>query len=62
MLPSHLQPVGCGCADAAGCATGAACVGAERVNHETMEKFAEALSATGFNRNAFVACYGIHRF
>jgi len=37
----------------------AACVGAERVNHETMEKFAHALSATGFSKNAFVACYGM---
>ncbi|MBV1905410.1 MAG: fatty acyl-AMP ligase [Pseudomonadales bacterium] len=37
----------------------AACVGAERVNHETMDQFANALRDTGFNKNAFVACYGM---
>lgn len=37
----------------------AACVGAEQINPEPLQQFAEALQPCGFDRNAFVACYGM---
>jgi len=37
----------------------AACVGAERINPEPLEEFAAILQPSGFDRNAFVACYGM---
>ena len=37
----------------------AACVGAERINPEPLEEFANILQPSGFDRNAFVACYGM---
>jgi len=37
----------------------AACVGAERINPEPLREFAEILAPSGFDRNAFVACYGM---
>jgi len=36
-----------------------ACVGAERINPEPLEKFADILKPSGFDQNAFVACYGM---
>jgi fatty-acyl-CoA synthase len=37
----------------------AACVGAERINPEPLQTFAEILRPSGFDQNAFVACYGM---
>lgn len=37
----------------------AACVGAERINPEPLQEFADILEPSGFDRNAFVACYGM---
>ena len=37
----------------------AACVGAERINPEPLEEFATILEPCGFDRKAFVACYGM---
>jgi fatty-acyl-CoA synthase len=37
----------------------AACVGAERINPEPLQTFADILQPSGFDRNAFVACYGM---
>ena len=37
----------------------AACVGAERINPEPLAEFANILKPSGFDRNAFVACYGM---
>ena len=37
----------------------AACVGAERINPEPLQTFAEILEPSGFDQNAFVACYGM---
>ncbi len=37
----------------------AACVGAERINPEPLREFADILAPSGFDRNAFVACYGM---
>ena len=37
----------------------AACVGAERINPEPLHEFAEILKPSGFDENAFVACYGM---
>ncbi len=37
----------------------AACVGAERINPEPLEEFAAILEPSGFDKNAFVACYGM---
>jgi fatty-acyl-CoA synthase len=37
----------------------AACVGAERINPEPLQEFAEILQPSGFDENAFVACYGM---
>jgi fatty-acyl-CoA synthase len=37
----------------------AACVGAERINPEPLEQFADILQPSGFDRRAFVACYGM---
>ncbi len=37
----------------------AACVGAERINPEPLEEFANILKPSGFDQNAFVACYGM---
>ncbi|MDH4021079.1 MAG: fatty acyl-AMP ligase [Xanthomonadales bacterium] len=37
----------------------AACVGAERINPEPLQEFAEILEPCGFDQNAFVACYGM---
>jgi fatty-acyl-CoA synthase len=37
----------------------AACVGAERINTEPLDRFAKALEAAGFDPKAFVACYGM---
>lgn len=37
----------------------AACVGAERINPEPLLTFAEILKPCGFDKNAFVACYGM---
>ncbi len=36
-----------------------ACVGAERINPEPLQSFADILQPSGFDRNAFVACYGM---
>jgi fatty-acyl-CoA synthase len=36
-----------------------ACVGAERINPEPLEEFAAILEPSGFDKNAFVACYGM---
>ncbi len=36
-----------------------ACVGAERINPEPLERFAEVLKPTGFSPDAWVACYGM---
>lgn len=37
----------------------AACVGAEQINPLPLKAFAEALAPCGFDRKAFVACYGM---
>jgi len=37
----------------------AACVGAERINPQPLQKFADILEPCGFDRSAFVACYGM---
>ena len=37
----------------------AACVGAERINPEPLIEFAEILEPCGFDRKAYVACYGM---
>jgi fatty-acyl-CoA synthase len=37
----------------------AACVGAERINPEPLLEFADILKPSGFELNAFVACYGM---
>ena len=37
----------------------AACVGAERINPEPLQEFAEILHSSGFDKKAFVACYGM---
>ena len=37
----------------------AACVGAERINPEPLQEFADILQPSGFDQNAFVACYGM---
>ncbi|GMR14410.1 MAG: fatty acyl-AMP ligase [Gammaproteobacteria bacterium] len=37
----------------------AACVGAERISPEPLQEFAEILQPSGFDQNAFVACYGM---
>jgi len=37
----------------------AACVGAERISPEPLQSFAEILEPSGFDKNAFVACYGM---
>jgi len=37
----------------------AACVGAERINPEPLQEFAEILKPSGFDQKAFVACYGM---
>ncbi len=37
----------------------AACVGAERINPEPLQEFADILQKSGFDRKAFVACYGM---
>ena len=37
----------------------AACVGAERINPEPLQEFADILRASGFDEKAFVACYGM---
>lgn len=37
----------------------AACVGAERINPEPLQEFAEILEPCGFDSKAFVACYGM---
>jgi len=37
----------------------AACVGAERVNPEPLQEFAQILEPCGFDPTAFVACYGM---
>ena len=37
----------------------AACVGAERINPEPLQEFADILEPCGFDQNAFVACYGM---
>jgi len=37
----------------------AACVGAERINPEPLQTFAEILKPSGFDPSAFVACYGM---
>jgi len=36
-----------------------ACVGAERIHAEPLEKFAQLLKPNGFNPEAWVACYGM---
>lgn len=36
-----------------------ACVGAERINPEPLQTFADILQPSGFDQNAFVACYGM---
>jgi len=36
-----------------------ACVGAERINPEPLETFAEILRPSGFDQKSFVACYGM---
>jgi len=37
----------------------AACVGAERINPEPLQEFADILKPSGFDENSFVACYGM---
>jgi fatty-acyl-CoA synthase len=37
----------------------AACVGAERISPEPLQEFADILEPSGFDQNAFVACYGM---
>jgi len=37
----------------------AACVGAERINPEPLREFADILKPSGFDQDAFVACYGM---
>jgi fatty-acyl-CoA synthase len=37
----------------------AACVGAERINPEPLLEFAHILEPCGFDKNAYVACYGM---
>ena len=37
----------------------AACVGAERINPDSLQEFADILAPSGFNQDAFVACYGM---
>jgi fatty-acyl-CoA synthase len=37
----------------------AACVGAERINPQPLEEFADILKPCGFDEKAFVACYGM---
>ena len=37
----------------------AACVGAERINPEPLQTFADILKPSGFDQGAFVACYGM---
>ncbi len=37
----------------------AACVGAERINPEPLQEFAQILEPCGFDARAFVACYGM---
>jgi fatty-acyl-CoA synthase len=37
----------------------AACVGAERINPEPLQDFADILEPCGFDRKSFVACYGM---
>jgi len=37
----------------------AACVGAEQINPIPLQEFAETLAPCGFNKDAFVACYGM---
>jgi fatty-acyl-CoA synthase len=37
----------------------AACVGAERINPEPLQEFAQILEPCGFDPRAFVACYGM---
>lgn len=37
----------------------AACVGAERINPEPLEEFADILRPSGFDKKAYVACYGM---
>ncbi len=37
----------------------AACVGAERINPEPLQEFAEILKSSGFDEKAYVACYGM---
>ncbi len=37
----------------------AACVGAESINPEPLNEFAEALKSSGFDSKAWVACYGM---
>jgi len=37
----------------------AACVGAERINPQPLQEFAEILKPCGFDKKAYVACYGM---
>lgn len=37
----------------------AACVGAERINPQALQEFAEILKPCGFDQKSFVACYGM---
>jgi len=37
----------------------AACVGAEQINPVPLQEFADTLAPCGFNKDAFVACYGM---
>jgi fatty-acyl-CoA synthase len=37
----------------------AACVGAEQINPIPLQEFADTLAPCGFNKDAFVACYGM---
>lgn len=37
----------------------AACVGAERINPEPLQEFAQILEPCGFDQKAFMACYGM---
>jgi len=37
----------------------AACVGAEQINPVPLQEFADTLEPCGFDKNAFVACYGM---
>jgi len=37
----------------------AACVGAERINPQPLQEFADILAPCGFDQKAFVACYGM---